>query len=93
MATYTAGPWNVGETRTWATEVRCGDYYIALCYGNASEASDEDGLANATLIAAAPELLEVLEKLVSTAEYGDIAVWDQDLDVARSVISKAKAVK
>ena len=48
------------------------------------EASD-----NARLIAAAPELLEVLEKLCSIQEAGDVASWAEEWDEARAAIAKA----
>lgn len=45
--------------------------------------------ANARLIAAAPELLEALQKLCAIQESGDVACWAGEWDQARAAIAKA----
>jgi hypothetical protein len=46
-------------------------------------------LADARLIAAAPDLLEALQKLCAMAEHNDVACWDAEWDSARAAIVKA----
>lgn len=57
-ATHTPGPWYVkspqGQAQVWA-----GNMGVCNCWDR-----DDESLANARLIAAAPEMLEALENLV-----------------------------
>ena len=51
------------------------------------ESEDPEGFANARLVAAAPELLEALQRCVTNPAFLD---WDgNDLDEARAAIAKA----
>ena len=63
----------------------------------AMQRTTEEGYANARLIAAAPELLAMLEKLVPTPpDLGELDLGEEDnalLDEARALIAKAKGVK
>jgi len=81
MKTHTPGPW-----RTTGLNVRAGDALI--CYATNHWADDEtpesERQANANLIAAAPELLDALERLAHPM------ADDEDLDYAREIIAKAK---
>jgi len=89
-AKHTPGPWEV-------TEYESGDFTITAqgrgpCDGDICgttmrpEEHDENAsYANARLIAAAPELLEVLEMLVS-----NVGPSTSDIAVARAGLSKAK---
>lgn len=100
MAEYTKGPWELDS------DALRGDSYTAIngegwdelatvvtrMMGNAED--NPEGLANARLIAAAPELLEALELMV--AMFADHTQYDEDgyetaaVAVAREVITKAK---
>jgi hypothetical protein len=48
------------------------------------------GTENAKLIAAAPEMLEVLKTLCDMADDGDVACWVAEWDKARAAIAKAE---
>lgn len=78
---FTPGPW-----RTTATNVRAGDALI--CYATNHHANAEtpehEKLANARLIAAAPDLLLALERLVHPM------ADDEDLSYARDCIANAR---
>ena len=78
---FTPGPW-----RTTATNVRAGDALI--CYATNHHANAEtpehEKLANARLIASAPDLLLALERLVHPM------ADDEDLSFARDCIANAR---
>ena len=50
-------------------------------------------IANARLISAAPEMLEVLQKLCAIQEYVDVSSWAAVWFDARAAINKATGVK
>lgn len=81
MKTHTPGPW-----RTTGLNVRAGDALICYATNHWSniELPEAEKLANARLIASAPELLAALERLVHPM------ADDEDLDYAREIIEKAK---
>jgi hypothetical protein len=96
MAQHTPGPWRCGQGITekitpvvWAGSLVFGErivHRIAVC----------DNAANARLIAAAPELLDALEELVSDLEFDMSAGCNPRLvksgkriEYARAAISKA----
>lgn len=78
---FTPGPW-----RTTGPNVRAGDALI--CYATNHHANAEtpesEKLANARLIAAAPDLLLALERLVHPM------ADDEDLSFARDCIANAR---
>ena len=78
---FTPGPW-----RTTGVNVRAGDALI--CYATNHHANAEtpepEKLANARLIAAAPDLLSALERLVHPM------ADDDDVTYAHAMIWKAK---
>ena len=80
-ATHTPGPW-----RQTGPNVRAGDALIcyAMNHHANAETPEPEKLANARLIACAPQMLLALERL--SHPMAD----DDDLDYAREVIAKAK---
>jgi hypothetical protein len=80
-STHTPGPW-----RTTGVNVRAGDALIcyAMNHHANAETPESEKLANARLIAAAPDLLLALERLAHPM------ADDEDLDYARGIIAKAK---
>lgn len=102
MSKHTPGPWTLGSTRNqgryisgegWA---ELAHVVTVLSYGNGSLRKDHTGEANARLIAAAPELLAVLEALANTADNAleDAAGYRHALRMsittARAAIAKAR---
>jgi len=69
MSAHTPGPWTIGDANGYrATSVLAGDNSVADVYGlplhqHISKFVECEGLANARLIAAAPDLLEALKVL------------------------------
>jgi hypothetical protein len=59
-AAHTPGPWNVGDM---ATQIRAGPQRIASTEPSGRRPGGETDIANARLIAAAPELLAALEAI------------------------------
>ena len=99
MSKYTKGPWEVARTdagiivRTEsAKKTRAGaSRYAAIGGFDRSDPEQlAEALANARLIAAAPELLEALEEIVSAADGDGWSQLDADLRKARAAIAKAK---
>lgn len=86
---HTPGPWS-HATHTKQTTLAAHERIAmpgACAAGVWSMGCDrETVLATARLIAAAPELLEALEKLCAI---DDIASWAPEWDVARAAIAKA----
>ena len=78
---FTPGPW-----RTTGTNVRAGDALIcyAMNHHANAETPEHEKLANARLIAAAPDLLLALERLVHPM------ADDEDLSYARDCIANAR---
>lgn len=89
---YVANGWGAGDICDCYTMSKPSD--LAVCNGGTSEPihfQHEEADANARLIAAAPELLEALKKLLSTAEL-ELTDADHALGVyeARKSIAKAE---
>ena len=90
---HTPAPWNVKKFDSHAIWIMSGKWRkVAEVDGG----GDENLLANAALIAAAPELLEVLENLVALTS-NDFATeaehWEYIMQVksdARAAIAKAR---
>ena len=86
-ASHTKGPWSVGGSRGLAILSSDGITVGAAHIRPISNAADADAPeANARLIAAAPDMLEALERNITNFK-GQRA----DLDFARAAIAKAKA--
>ena len=89
---HTPGPWRVGVTSD-AGEVDViaeGGWFVAVA---CDSAGDGDTEANANLIAAAPDMLEALEKLVSRIDETRGPTADTALAAARAAIKKARGEK
>jgi hypothetical protein len=106
MTQHTHGQWNAevwtSDNRGWSNPtqyvtIRSGRTIVAHYTTDTDEypQADEENAANARLIAAAPDLLEALQRVLSTVEYmyhinpnPDGVLW-QDVLVCRTVIAKA----
>ena len=91
MSTHTPGPWHQGgldrHDKHWMRETRdAKGRGIAWC----GTFPEDEAHANARLIAAAPEMLEALEEIVSAADGDGWSQLDADLRKARAAIAKAK---
>ena len=79
-AKHTPGPWHVAS----GCQIRSAKDQIAKAW----MMRNGEGLANAHLLAAAPELLEALELMIDTHDEGG---WPTaSITIARAVITKAK---
>jgi len=99
MSKHTKGPWAISKNLSWSendrgwTVFKRGEGHIATVSpriaddsGNASE----EGLANARLIAAAPELLEALQfVMVAHGEQLDLAFQQAQAAIAKATGSEA----
>lgn len=60
----TKGKWYIGEHREIGIQIGCDQsHYVACAYAGGSDRSSDEILANAQLIACAPELLDIANKL------------------------------
>lgn len=99
-AKHTPGPWVLDDRGCKYIVSKAGDGYITrdVCRMDGSTMASVAQTANAHLIAAAPELLEALEKLavladafsVSGVYFGEIPEHSQAIDAAYTAIAKAK---
>ncbi len=94
-ASHTPGPWQAHHDHGWlVVESRCGNLYIKVEKGSAARTH----MADASLIAAAPDLLAALGQAVdaycSLANSGDAGFWDPEalpeVRQARAAIAKAE---
>lgn len=91
MSKHTKGPWRVNKTRlgsVWIGGNEVGDTGFMVEIGSICTEYGPMSRANADLIAAAPDLLAALKKLLSYG-FGD----DQGGKMARDAIAKAEGVK
>ena len=97
MSKHTSGRWRLGEVGTISIPVYAdkgnvlSDVAIVRAYG------DVEGVANARLIAEAPEMLDVIEQLIDQSQGcmcpnngGGDCDWCQIVDHARLVIEAIK---
>jgi len=80
-STHTPGPWNLGMRPGPIIYGTLGEQVAGL---RGSSLGKNETIANARLIASAPDLLAALERLAHPM------ADDEDLDYAREVIAKAK---
>jgi hypothetical protein len=89
MSTHTPGPWvRAGSNVVTApTETRVGGFCVAQC-----NTMMDGNIANARLIAAAPDLLDALDRIrkdLQRMSDGYSADLDVMVDVARAAVAKA----
>lgn len=98
---HTPGPWAANKDTAFVRTADDDQYAVAAVYGRSGNAGDDDiAIANARLIAAAPELLDALMKLLnavrSNNEGGTAKTQDQIFEeaghAAIDAINKATGV-
>ena len=97
MSGYTKGPWEFHEDDGEDNQIVVGDNGDVICVVGSYMTSVEEDFANGPLIAAAPELLEALQKIVEMNaqychdKYGDSSKAESMacVRVARAAIAKA----
>jgi hypothetical protein len=82
---HTPGPWLISQDHDYLIETK--EQY-SICRYHVSEITESQDLANARLIAAAPELLEVCKFILTIAKQGRPLI-DSDLVALKEVICKA----
>lgn len=101
MNKHTPGPWSIKRgTITW--EIVSESEYVGRVYSTSRSediSDDAEGVANAALIAAAPDLLAALRGVIRSAAYEsgqaepslrELTVGIKYLDAARAAIAKAE---
>jgi len=95
MSEFSPGPWRQGDVVELLLNRKCREIIsdngnIGLVYG----VTDQENIANANLIAAAPELCEALDTLTLvvglTPIAGNKAALQEAVDVARAALKKAR---
>lgn len=78
----TKNEWYIGEHRQNGIQIGCSQsHYVACAYRGGADRNDDETIANAQLIATAPELLEVLSKLLSSYKELEESMYGQGLTV------------
>ncbi|HEV2674109.1 MAG TPA: hypothetical protein VGV37_06165 [Aliidongia sp.] len=99
VAKHTPGPWSnddglVNGIETRPRFRRPGSHSVSIDIFDASDwpaEQHDEALANADLIAAAPDLLAAIKELVDITDQGDtMDVWREALTAARAAIAKAE---
>lgn len=94
-AKHTPGPWLASwwyheETGQGGWEFSAGGYRLPLCDMEMDPAKEDEPEANACLIAAAPDLLEALQKIASRDRHrGSLTLHIEDLCEIDALLSKA----
>lgn len=83
MSEHTKGPWTVHPIKSWVTDPT-GEAVCGMLWPTYSR-TEEETLANARLIAAAPEMLEALKNIENDDERIPSSAWN----LVRSAIAKA----
>lgn len=88
-AKFTPGPWEMFHTkeRTGVCEKLAN---IAVTSGHDSNRDEGEVIANANLIAAAPEMYEALHALCIAAATSDGVITDEMIENAQAAIAKAQ---
>lgn len=87
---HTPGPWDVSKLTSpdYAPE------YVVCADASARWHAVVKGEANARLIAAAPELLAALRRLMPLWDREDVAdTWSEDFEAAEAAIAKAEGTQ
>ena len=94
MSSFTPGPWRINEGRKYYDELH------RICKDGNSMIATVVSIADASLIAAAPDLLEACEAMLKISNesepFTDAGMWEHKLkrreieDRARAVIKKAR---
>lgn len=88
---HTPAPWTVNPKAK--TNIRHGNLTIANCSSTHDGSREEEEIANAKLIAAAPELLEALQDLTWLIEQGAMIEEIQEAIKAKALPSIKKATE
>jgi hypothetical protein len=96
---HTPGPWSISRKsphshRAWIGAVGWGKFARVVVRMDGSARDCEDGLANARLIAAAPDLLEACEAALAAFDGSNIRLASEyvgAVGLLRDALSKAKA--
>lgn len=87
MSKHTPAPWTVNPKAK--TNIRHGSLTIANCSSTHDGSRGEEEIANAKLIAAAPELLEALEAMKDYCKYHKISLGSGIVQKVDEAIKKA----
>ena len=85
---HTKGPWHMASN---ANDKIC-VWFGASLIAKVEHFPHEGATTNANLIAAAPEMLEALEKIRPLLEASDGEVWVSAKELVKKVISKARGL-
>jgi hypothetical protein len=85
VSQHTPGPWTAFSTNVDAGDVHNDGVRVAKCWSSTFAPPPQEAIANARLIAAAPELLAALEAVVRVADRKT-----DEFDLAHAAIAKAK---
>ncbi len=89
MEKFTKGPWIRKYHANGCNYVSAQDVSLNGCYSVAS-CVGPDEISNAHLIAAAPEMYELLDDYVSFVERGDAEGFNQMFCVVKELLAKAR---
>lgn len=92
MNQHTPGPWTIENHGSTYIISKPGDGYITrdVCRMDGSTMSAFAQKANAHLIAAAPDLLEALQEIISAADGDGWSQLDAGFSKARAAIARAR---
>lgn len=92
MKKYTSGPWRISKTWLKMGVINIDSVHkVIVNHRCINQIIDEEDIANASLIAAAPELLEMCKELVSHLKGHDEGFYDLDvINRAEQAITKAE---
>ena len=93
MSKHTPGPWII-DGNGIKTSISAGSKHIAMVnywhVGGADDVIGEEHEANARLIAAAPDLLKALHRIVDAEEIDSPSYQTKSERIARAAIAKAE---